>query len=650
MTDKPVVPLFLKFYLPLAGLLIAALLMFGQTEIRSELTRLKSQETLNVGLGAGTLAGQIESISRDLIFLSSHSALRQAINTPTANNLTHLARDFANFSHSKGIYDQLRWLDETGMERVRVDYVDGKPVVIPPDRLQSKGSRYFFTDAIKLHPGEVFISPLDLNIEQNKIEVPYKPMVRVATPVVDDHGNKRGIVILNYYGQEMLNAFGTVTAGAADHIMVVNSEGYWLKSPLPSDEWGFMFKRPELSLAARAPTAWRQIRAEDSGQQRLADGLWTWQTVYPLVAGQKSSTGASEAFVPSRGEIETRQYVWKSVAYLSADVLDTASRAVWSRLAIVGVVLLAVFGFGTWKLTQAWAAQEAAEAEVRRVNAELEITVARRTQELHQKVLELDDTNAELGRKNEEMESMIYSASHDLRSPLVNIQGFCQRLDKARGDIAARLAQDDVPEAVRSSLANLLGERMPAALGFIKSSSLKMDTLINGLLRLSRAGRAQLTIQTLDMNALLRDVIANLTIQVQQAGASVTMGNLPPCLGDPAQLHQVFSNLIDNAIKYRDPARTLVVTINGSQSGGRVRYSVEDTGEGIAEAFQPLVWQLFQRLNPTGSVAGEGLGLTLVRRILDRLHGQITLTSTVGQGSCFTVDLPACPPTGEHNA
>lgn len=641
MVKTQVTSLFLKFFLPLAVLLVLGVMMFGQTQIQSELTRLKSQETLNVGLGAGTLTGQIESISRDLAFLSSHSALRRAINNPSTENVAHLAEDFANFSRSKGIYDQLRWLDETGMEIVRVDYVNGHPVTITGEKLQNKGSRYFFSDAFKLQPSEVFISPLDLNIEQNKIEIPYKPMIRVATPVLDDQGKKRGIVILNYYGREMLQAFATATAGAADHIMMVNGDGYWLKSPNSDDEWGFMFKRPDLSLARRSTDAWQRIRTEDRGQVRLADGFWTWQTIYPLVAGQKSSTGAADAFVPSRGEVETRQYVWKSVAHLSSEVLDAASRGVWSRLAGMSALLLAILAFGSWKLAQAWAAQAAAEAEVRRINAGLELTVAERTQELNQKVLELDNANAELAQKNEEMESMIYIASHDLRSPLVNIQGFSQRLEKAKGDIEARLAQDDVPETVRGSLAKILGERMPAALGFIQSSSLKMDALINGLLRLSRAGRAQLSIQPLDMNAMLHEIVGTLTIQTQQASATVTIGDLPPCLADSAQINQVFTNLIDNAIKYRDPLRPLCITVTGHQHGQHVKYQVADTGLGIAEEFQPKVWQLFHRLDPGGSVKGEGLGLTLVQRLLERLHGRITLRSTLGEGSCFTVELPA---------
>ena len=266
---------------------------------------------------------------------------------------------------------------------------------------------------------------------------------------------------------------------------------------------------------------------------------------------------------------------------------------------------------------------------------------------LDAKVVELDYVNAELARKNEEMESMIYTASHDLRSPLVNIQGFSQRLEKATAEINARLLQEDVPPVVRGGLSRLLDERIPAALGFIKSSSLKMDSLINGLLRVSRAGRVPLNIQPLDMNAMLREIIGNLTIQTQKAHARIDAdADLPCCLGDEAQINQVFTNLIDNAIKYRDPARPLEIRISGHREGLRARYAVSDTGVGIAAELQPKVWQLFHRLDPNGPVAGEGLGLTLVRRLLERQQGSISLTSAPGQGSCFTVELPADQPQG----
>jgi signal transduction histidine kinase len=634
---------FLQLFLPVLVLVVGGVVFYGKSDIEQQLTLLQARENLNVGRGATVMAGKLDDIARDLAYLSTYPILRNAVDEGSPASIDELAKAFASFSSSKAIYDQLRWIDETGMERVRVDYVGGKAVVIAEDQLQNKGKRYFFTDSFKLSPGEIFVSPLDLNIEHNAIEVPYKPMVRVATPVVDSQGNKRGIVILNYYGRLLVDAFSEATDDVRDHIMALNGDGYWLKSPQPEDEWGFMFKQPERSLAARAPAAWQRIRAQDNGQELLADGLWTWQTVYPLKAGQRSSTGAAEAFVPSRGEVETREYVWKVVAHLSEDKLAAISRPVWQRLWWVGAVLLSLFGFGSFKLAQAMSQRDAAEAKVRRANAELEMAVAERTRQLNEKLVELDEANAELARKNDEMEAMIYSASHDLRSPLVNIQGFSQRLEKGIADIATRLAQPDVPADVPADLNKLIKERIPTALGFIKSSSLKMDSLINGLLRMSRAGRAQLSIQALDMDAMLKDITQTLAIQIQQADVSVVIEPLPPCLADAPQLNQVFTNLLDNAIKYRDPARPLEVRVSGESLGKTVRYVVADTGPGIPKEYQDKVWELFHRLDPTGPIAGEGLGLTLVRRILDRLRGQIRLESVPGQGSRFIIELPAAP-------
>lgn len=632
-----IAPLFLRLYLPIAALVLAGILLYGRAEVERDMTRLRSQENLNVGLGAGAMSRNLETLTRDLDFLSRHGALRNALDAPTPQHIAQLTDDLINFSRAKRVYDQLRWLDETGMEIVRVDYAAGHPAAVTADKLQNKGKRYFFTDSFKLNPGEIFISPLDLNIEQDRIEIPHKPMVRVATPVRDSLGRKRGIVILNYHGREILDVFALTTANIADHIMVTNGAGYWLKSPRPDDEWGFMFDRPELTLAARAPAAWERIRATDSGQEALADGLWTWQTVYPLLAGQKSSTGAADAAAPSRGEVETRQYQWKTIAHLSGDTLASLRRATWLKLAAAAALLLGLFGFGSWKLARAWAAQADAEAEVRRINAGLEATVDTRTRELHA-------ANAELGHRNADMESMIYIASHDLRSPLVNIQGFGQRLEKAMADIVARLARDDVPASVRADLDKTLAERMPTALDFIKSSSRKMDTLINGLLRLSRAGRAQINRQTLDMDTMLREILATLAIQIQNAGASVTVGALPPCRGDATQINQVFTNLIDNAIKYRDPARPLSLHIAGDASDGLAHYTVADNGQGIATEYQPKIWQLFHRLDPNGAVSGEGIGLTLVLRILERNRGRIWLESAAGQGSRFHIELPLPTP------
>ena len=246
----------------------------------------------------------------------------------------------------------------------------------------------------------------------------------------------------------------------------------------------------------------------------------------------------------------------------------------------------------------------------------------------------------DLERANAELEGMIYVASHDLRAPLVNLQGFGQRLEKNCGELVATVQLPGVPAAVREEAERILGERIPGALKYIRSSTEKMDALVNGLLKVSRLGHVPMHVEPLDMDRLLQEVIAAQTFQFQAAEAVVHVEPLPACRGDANLLNQVFSNLLDNALKYRDPARALRVHVSGQAEARQVIYEVSDNGVGIAPEHRDKIWEMFHRLDPAGPVAGDGLGLNLVRRILDRHRGRIWVESTPGQGSRFFVALP----------
>ncbi|HZZ84290.1 MAG TPA: ATP-binding protein [Anaeromyxobacteraceae bacterium] len=393
---SPTHPSFARLFAPLALLVVAGTVLYGRGETERELARLKSQEALYVGLGAGALARNLEGATTDLRFLAGSRALREAIEGPTPETLDRLAMDFANLARSKGVYDQVRWLDARGQEVVRVDVVEGLPTVVPPAELQDKSRRYFFRDSFRLAPGEVFVSPLDLNVERDRVEEPHRPMIRLATPVADRRGEKRGVLILNYRGADLLEAFAAATAGVADHVALLNGDGYWLRSPRREEEWGFMLGRPDETLATRDPAAWALLRSADAGQARLWSGLWTWQTIHPLLVGQRSSTGAAGGASPSRGAVLPGQYVWKAAAHVPRAALDAVRWAVWRKLAGVAAFLLGLVGLGTFRLARAWETQAAAEEEVRRANAGLERTVAERTEQLHANLVELNQANARL--------------------------------------------------------------------------------------------------------------------------------------------------------------------------------------------------------------------------------------------------------------
>ncbi|WP_091134623.1 PAS domain-containing sensor histidine kinase [Microvirga guangxiensis] len=248
---------------------------------------------------------------------------------------------------------------------------------------------------------------------------------------------------------------------------------------------------------------------------------------------------------------------------------------------------------------------------------------------------------SELDAANEEIQRFAYIVSHDLRAPLVNIMGFTSELENAQGEIESfyKTVSETKPELVVKSAGEAIESDLPEAIGFIRSSTVKMDKLINAILRLSREGRRVLTPEPVHMSQLLEAQHHSLTHQLHERGAELVIEKVPDLVSDRLAIEQIFGNLMDNAVKYLEPGRPGRIVVRGHDNGLSVRYEIEDNGRGIDEKDYERIFDLFRR-SGTQDQQGEGIGLAHVRALVRRLGGAISVKSRLGEGTTFTVTLP----------
>ncbi|MFH0894328.1 MAG: PAS domain S-box protein [Bacteroidota bacterium] len=246
------------------------------------------------------------------------------------------------------------------------------------------------------------------------------------------------------------------------------------------------------------------------------------------------------------------------------------------------------------------------------------------------KILVLNKT---LTEKNEELEQVIFVASHDLRSPLVNIQGFSSELSKLNQSMNKKLEDENDLNEIKKHFDTIIKPDINEAIDFIGQSASKMNSLIGSLLKASRLNRTEVNLAPVNINFLLLSVVATFEFQIKNVKAKIDFTKLPDCVGDENLMDQAFSNLLSNALKFTVDGRQPIIRFSGTENESEVIYCVEDNGPGFSDAHAEKIFALFHRLD--NDTEGDGLGLAIVKKIAEKHGGRAWVETKRNEGSKF---------------
>ncbi len=264
-----------------------------------------------------------------------------------------------------------------------------------------------------------------------------------------------------------------------------------------------------------------------------------------------------------------------------------------------------------------------------------------RTEALNVAYFQLSEANQQLVQQRKENEMFVYSVSHDLRSPLVNMTGFSRELTHTLGEMRQLVDGSDLSSGRKAQALRLLDDDVASSLQFIHTAVTRMGNITDGLLQLSRTGWVRYNSEAVDLNTVVRRIVDSMSTTILERGAVVRIDPLPTLVGDATAIEQLYANLIGNALDYLDPVRPGHVEIGWTPGQDAFhRLYVKDNGMGIPEAAKPKLFQIFQRFHPGSAHKGSGIGLSIIRRIVERHGGSISVESTEGQGSLFRLEWP----------
>ena len=621
LLSQPVRRNLLLLFVPWTLLIFLLMALLYEHLLDARLEPLLRDQQISLNEGVGVLNRHLAMLRGNVQFLTQQPLLAEVLRDPSEDNRRALAQLFAEFARSSAVYDQIRWLDERGAEQVRVDWRDGEPQVRDQALLHNQAQYYYFVETMNLPQGAFYLSRFDLNTDAGAVEQPLKPTLRGAEPVFDGEGKRRGILILNYLGQVLLQQLAEVAKSYGNNLTLVDYEGYWMLAANQQDAWGFALGKPDATLASRFPESWRRMQATRNGVFNDGQGYWAFNQFDPY-QGEGATTGAGER--------------WLLVSHLPSQQVQALSTAVlWQVLLFVGVMLTFGFlvalrlGLSECERNQVREALEASSQALLQRNAELRDTVDQ-LQRTRGALLQAENLSS--------LRTLVAGVAHELNTPIGAASMAASTLDKGNQDLQKGLGK----ELSQRTLEHFV-QRNDEGLAIILNSLARMAQLTRAFKQLA-SDRASTERRRFDLAELVGEVMLLFAPKLKQSNHRVQL-ELPPSLlldSYPGPLGQILQNLIDNALIHAFDADSAgVVTVRAEHDDVRREcvIDVSDNGIGMHEDVLGKIFDPF--FTTRRGRGGTGLGLHITHQLaVDILGADLQVRSTPGEGTQFRLRLP----------
>jgi PAS domain S-box-containing protein len=337
---------FLALFLPVAVLIVLVGMSFASLRTESRVNEIIDTDGARLHLISGFLGAEVLGSLTHLRAVAAEAVTREALDSRQPEQLRALESSFLKLAQRNPKYQQINWIDETGLEKARVMRDQADPYVVGQQELQDKSDSYDFEMARELVPGELYISRIDLNEKDGQIVIPLRPILRIATPLECSQRKRCGIIVINI---EMQHLFDLVRnpdeAGLQADYLLVNQQGILLNAVV-GDSQSVEEQKQSVNFAMSHPDIWTGVLESESGSMESGDGLWTWQTLSPADALNKMTRMFPQQYLTSLGELLSGDFSLTLVARRPLSVL----RDIRSEIRVI-VSLAIVFSLSIYALS-----------------------------------------------------------------------------------------------------------------------------------------------------------------------------------------------------------------------------------------------------------------------------------------------------------